>query len=211
MLTRRYLVSVKNLPAIMAKVTEGTAPRKFTFAHLKSIGFKSSNDQSMLPLLKELGFLSEDGTPTQRYHDYRDQSRSEIVMARALRESYEDIFHINERPSEKDRKTIEGKFKSEHNVSDNVAKRQTATFLALLKLADLETEDSVTDSTAGTEFRNEVGPAANDESGQEPTITERAPTNLSLRYNVEVHLPATKDIEVYSLIFKSIKEHLLDD
>ena len=32
-----------------------------------------------------------------------------------------------------------------------------------------------------------------------------------LRYNVEIHLPATKDVEVYNAIFKSLKEHLLED
>lgn len=47
MLTRRYLTSVKNLPYIMAQIQEGTAPKKFTSAHLKSIGFKSSNDQAI--------------------------------------------------------------------------------------------------------------------------------------------------------------------
>jgi hypothetical protein len=42
MLTARYMTSVKNLSAIFDKIVEGTAPRKFTIAHLKSIGFKSS-------------------------------------------------------------------------------------------------------------------------------------------------------------------------
>ena len=32
-----------------------------------------------------------------------------------------------------------------------------------------------------------------------------------LRYNIKVHLPATKDVEVYNAIFKSLKEHLLED
>src|SRR5882672_5799347 len=35
MLTNRYMTSVKNLPAIMQKIIEGTAPDKFTAAHLK--------------------------------------------------------------------------------------------------------------------------------------------------------------------------------
>ena len=140
MLARRYLTSARNLPAIMAKIVEGTAPNKFTADHLKSIGFKSSNDRNILGVLKDLGFLSDDGTPMQRYHDYRDQSRSKAVMAQALREAYEEVFHINEQPTDKDRSAIIGKFKSEHNVSDSVAEKQAATFLALLKLADLGAE-----------------------------------------------------------------------
>ena len=76
MLTARYITSVKNLPAIFEKIIEGTAPKKFTTAHLKSIGFKSSNDVGIIAVLKDLGFLTADGTPTQRYHDYRGGPRN---------------------------------------------------------------------------------------------------------------------------------------
>ncbi len=51
MLTSRYMTSVKNLPAIMQKIVDGAAPDKFTVAHLKGIGFKSSNDQGIIPVL----------------------------------------------------------------------------------------------------------------------------------------------------------------
>ena len=44
MLTKRYMTSVKNLPKIMEKITEGTAPKKFTISHLKSIGFGHLSD-----------------------------------------------------------------------------------------------------------------------------------------------------------------------
>jgi hypothetical protein len=49
MLTGRYMTSAKNLPGIMQKIIDGTAPPKFTVAHLKGIGFKSSNDQGVIP------------------------------------------------------------------------------------------------------------------------------------------------------------------
>lgn len=31
-----------------------------------------------------------------------------------------------------------------------------------------------------------------------------------LHYNIPIHLPATKDVEVYNAIFKSLREHLGD-
>ena len=210
MLARRYLQSVKNLPAVMAKIKEGTAPKNFTISHLKGLGFKSSNDRAILGVLKDLGFLMDDGTPTQRYHDYRDQSRSKTIMASALREAYEEIFHINERPTNKDRSAIMGKFKSEHNVSDSVAEKQAATFLALLKLADFHAESPVAITEEGTQDKHEVSDI-NDVHAKEATRQKRSPQGVSLRYNVEIHLPATKDIGVYNAIFKSLKEHILDD
>lgn len=204
MLTSRYMVSVKNLPAILQKIVDGAAPDKFTLAHLKGIGFTSSNDQGVLPLLKDLKFLAGDGTPTPRYHQYRDKSQSRRVLGEALKEAYEDIFHLNESPSDSDRKAIVGRFKSTHNVTDVVAERQAATFLALLKLADISNHASP------------LKPVANEApvpKEHEEKRTNRTPTSAfsGLRYNIEVHLPASKDVEVYNAIFKSLREHLIDD
>lgn len=210
MLTTRYMVSNKNLPSIFQKIIDGAAPDKFTMAHLKGIGFTSSNDQAALAVLKDLKFLAADGTPTKRYHQYRDKSQSRRVLGEAVREAYEDLFHINEHPSEADRQAVIGRFKSTHNTTDLVAERQAATFFALLKLADLSSAGKHTTKTA--EAAAPQAPPA-----PEPT-QPRAQRSLDLtsgfsglRYNIEVHLPATKDIEVYNAIFKSLREHLLND
>lgn len=206
MLTSRYLASNKNLAAIMARVVDGTAPPKFTQAHLKSIGFKSSNDFGVIGLLKDLKFLSEDGTPTQRYHDYRDKSKSKSVMAAALRDAYEDLFHINENPTKQDRPSIQGKFKSTHNVSDRVAELQAATFFTLLELADLNFKSPKPEPKPEPSPAPEEKPASN---GQPPAAPLTGQLG-GLRYNIEIHLPATKDVEVFNAIFKSLKEHLLE-
>jgi hypothetical protein len=207
MLTKRYLTSNKNLAAIMGKIVDGTAPSKFTQAHLKSIGFKSSNDFGVVGLLKDLKFLSEDGSPTQRYQEYRDKSRSKSVMAAALRDAYDEIFHINEKPTKSDRQAIQGKFKSTHNVSDKVAELQAATFFTLLDLAD------VNSSAAKTESKADQPPPAPPNGGTSKDIGGPSGAGVlagGLRYNIEIHLPATKDVEVFNAILKSLKEHLLE-
>ena len=211
MLTKRYLSTVANLEAIMAKVVEGTAPKKFTQAHLKGIGFRSSNDRAVIPLLKDLGFLSPEGAPTARYHAYRDKSRSKEILGEALLDAYPDIFTINENPTHDDRPIIEGKFKSTHNVSDVVAKRQAMTFFALLKLADLEAARRTSPVPSPAEDEGPQQEAADPEHTSSAPPTPPEPSALKLRYNIEVHLPPTKDVEVYNAIFKSLREHLLVD
>lgn len=207
MLTSRYMTSVKNLPAIMKAIQDGAAPPKFTITHLKSLGFTSSNDHTILPILKDLKFLAPDGTPTQRYQDYRDRTRSKVVMGEALREAYEDLFHVKERPTEADKAAIQGKFKATHNATDNTAELQARTFFALLKLADL---DAASSSRAKTPRKHD-DKVPDDEGRKDDEKPPRELGTISLRYNIEVHLPATKDVEVYNAIFKSLKEHLLDD
>lgn len=218
MLTKRYLTSVKNLPAVFKKVVEGVPPDKFTVSHLKSIGFTSSNDYGIPALMKDLGFLSDDGTPTDRYKEYRDRSRSKVIMGQALKEAYEDLFHVNERPTEADRQAIEGKFKSTHGSTDRVAQLQAATFYALLKLADL---DGATAKPKLSVVKKEESPKSKESPKQEPAVEPQdsmtgGPTLARLpfggfRYNIEIHLPASKDPEVYNAIFRSLKEHLFDE
>jgi len=202
------MTSTKNLPAIMQKIVDGTAPPKFTVAHLKAIGFKSSNDQGVIPLLKDLGFLTADGTPTPRYHDYRDKSRSRAVLGQAIREAYEDIFHIKENPTKSDRSAIEGRFKSAHNASDRVASLQAATFLALLDLADLTGSKT---PPGKKKEQEKAEPESRGSNGKPAAPPVPELPFAGLRYNIEVHLPATKDVEVYNAIFKSLKAHLLED
>lgn len=204
MLASRYLTSVKNLQAILNQLVEGTAPEKYSVEHLKRIGFKSSNDRAIIPLLKELGFLTPEGSPTARYHAYRNRARSRQVLGEALRDAYGDVFHLNERPSKDDRKAIEGLFKTTHNVSDRVAQLQAMTFVALLGLADVDVPPKADDRQISEAHEEEPLPSPVTKQLGLPAGT------LSLRHNIEIHLPATKDIEVFNAIFKALKEHLID-
>jgi Family of unknown function (DUF5343) len=209
MLTKRYLLSTKNLNDILNKIVEGVAPPKFTTEHLKSLGFASSSDRSIIPLLKDLGFLAADGTPTARYQDYRNRSRSKAVMAEALRDAYEDVFHIREVPTPADRDAVKGLFKSKHNSTDRVAELQAMTFFALLPMADLKAKPSgpkVPDSIKREVADGETGDGA--KGGDQPPPSLRQLTT-ELHYTIQVHLPATKEIEVYNAIFRSLRENLL--
>ena len=201
-LTGSYLIAPSRIADIFSKIRDGQAPERFTNQLLKDWGFSSTNDRAFIPLLKALKFLSADGKPTQRYNDYRDHSRSKQVMGEALRENYGDIFLIKEHPTSADREAIEGKFKSFHNASDNVAGLMTKTFLGLLGLADLSGKAKVA-IPSGESKKYEVGPAT---SRPEPIHQGIS----GLHYNVQIHLPATKDIEVFNSIFKSLREHLFE-
>jgi len=203
-LTDAYVQIYGQLPEVFAKLAEGEAPAQFTIQHLKDLGYTSSNYRALIPLLKALGFLDASGRPSQRYHDYRNGALSRTVMSQALREAYSDIFTLKSRPSDRDKALVQGKFKSTHNSSENTAKLMANTFFALLGLADL---DSSTGPVSAAPL--EV-PSSSDSS---PNVSMPAPHGrkaTSPHYNIQIHLPATKDLEVYSAIFKSLKEHLLD-
>ncbi|HYM20761.1 MAG TPA: DUF5343 domain-containing protein [Candidatus Kapabacteria bacterium] len=185
------------------KIRDAQAPDKFVQQQLVDFGYKSKNHRAFIPLLKALGFITVDGVPTQRYHDYRNHALSKRVMGEALKTAYSDIFLIKAHPTVADRSLIEGKFKSYHNASDVVAGLMAKTFYALLDLADL-TEDKT--SPSGIITPKAVASESDDD--EQNGINKLA--TVGLHYNIQIHLPATKDVEVYNAIFKSLKEHLLE-
>jgi Family of unknown function (DUF5343) len=201
-LTNAYVQGYGKIPELFQKIRDGHAPDQFTHQLLKDWGFASSNDRQFIPLLKALGFLSPDGKPTSRYHDYRDHSRSKAVMGDALREAYSDIFLIKSSPTKDDKDAIQGKFKSFHNAGDRAALLMTSTFLSLLSLADVSGKPK---SVAAKLNEGMDQP----DKKEEPTPPRR-PQAPALHYNIQIHLPATKDIEVYNAIFKSLKDHLYE-
>lgn len=211
-LANAYMVAASRIPDLFSKIRDGQAPDHFTQQLLKDWGFGSSNDRAFIPLLKALEFLSPDGKPTTLYHEYRDHSRSKQVMAQALRASYGDIFLIKERPTASDKDAIQGKFKSFHNVSDNVAGLMTKTFLGLLDLADFDATPSPKEvAPAVPRHRSpEVEPGEGHHEDELPDPRKSKVHAPSLHYNIQIHLPATKDLEVYNAIFKSLREHLIE-
>ena len=203
-LTNAYVLPVNRIPDLFGKIRDGQAPERFTHQLLKDWGFSSTNDRAFVPLLKELGFLTADGKPTPMYHDYRDHSRSKAVMAQAIREAYGDIFLIKEHPTQSDRAAVEGKFKSFHNASENVASLMAKTFFGLLPLADLSAKKGVAPTPIETK---QVATEQSSPVQPEGNIFGRT----GLHYNIQIHLPATKDVVVYNAIFKSLREHLFNE
>lgn len=201
-LTSSYVLPTNRIPDIFTKIRDGQAPERFTNQLLKDWGFTSTNDRAFISLLKSLGFLSADGKPTQRYNDYRDHSRAKHVMGEALRDAYGDIFLIKEHPTQADKEAIEGKFKSFHNASDHVAGLMTKTFFGLLNLADLTKRQAIPLTNKETGKKSEMEPPP------VPRVSEHGVSGL--HYNIQIHLPATKDVEVYNSIFKALKEHLFE-
>lgn len=206
-LTNAYVLPIKRIPDVFSKIRDGQAPDQLSIQLLKDWDFTSTNDRAFIPLLKALGFLTADGKPTQRYHNYRDHSQSKKIMGEALKEAYSDIFLIKANPSASDKKIIEGKFKSYHNASDNTADLMAKTFIALVELAEFEKSPSQTNKSKET-------PSAQIEQ-VDHAETHNNPKKINklsgLHYNIQIHLPATKDVEVYNAIFKSLREHLLEE
>jgi len=214
-LTNAYVQTVGQLMDLFKQIRQGQAPEQFTAQHLKDLGFRSSNHRLFLPLLKALGFLTADGKPTSRYHEYRsDEQTARHTMGQALKDAYGDLFVLREAPSNSDRNLFEGKFKSTHNTTDRMAKLMANTFFALLPMADINAvrNNHIDDNKEPLPLPPPSTPHVEEKDKPDESGPMGKPRKISpnLHYNIQIHLPATKDIEVYNAIFRSLKEHLLE-
>ena len=197
-----YLTSVKNLEGILNAIQSAQAPPKFTQAFLEGLGYKSNADRLIINLLKSLGFLTPDGVPTERYFRFLDQTQGRRVLAEGLQDAYADLYQLNREAHKMDRSELKGKLKTltQGQVSDAVVNKMATTFEALGKLAD---------------FSGTTAPAPADTPTEEITTTLDAdkpgpPVQLGgLVYNIELHLPESRDPAVYDALFRSLKSHLL--
>lgn len=200
------------LEKLFSALRQGQAPAKFNRQFLKDINFKSSNHMQFIPLLKGLGFLTADGTPTDQYKQLLDSTKWRKVLAEAVRKAYDEVFVLKARPTSGDKDMIAGKFRSTYNLSDNAADRAARTFLALAALSDPDVLYGVVADPAQASPNGGENGAAKDSVQTEKNLDKPIPQRsaVGLHYNIQIHLPATKDIEVYNAIFKSLRDHIVD-
>jgi hypothetical protein len=214
-----YLTSFKNVEALFTALQQAKAPPKFTQRFLEDLGFKSTADRLYINVLKALGLLSPDGAPTPRYYEFLDQSQSGRVLAEALEETYADLFQLRRDAQNMERAELRGKFKTltQGQVSDNVVNAMAGTFQALAKLADFgapraqRDDDRFGGAGDGAGRSNDVGDGDPGEDGA-PQKLPGAAGGIRLGgfvYNVELHLPESRDPAVYEALFRALKTHLL--
>lgn len=190
-----YLASIKNLPAMLEKIKTAGAPPKFTYEFLKTnLGFASSSDRNIIAILKKLGFLTADGTPTARYNEFRDTTRSGRAVAAGLREGWSDIFLSDQTANARSSGELTGIFKSVTGKHEAVAQKMAATFRALATAADWSAKGETPSS-------EEALPTADHD--------EHGTASLNLHHDIHIHLPASSDVAVYTAIFRALREELL--
>jgi hypothetical protein len=194
-----YLFSTKNLQPILSAVQEAQVPPRFTNEFLKTLGFKSSGDRAVIGVLKSLGFLDASGVPTDRYRRYRNKGQAAYVLAEAIRDAYSDVFLAHDHAETLSAERVRGILATKVDKGEAVVGKMAATFRALVSSAKWDQP-----ATAEQE--------PTDHGKQEDTeapARAREIESVAFRYNIEIHLPATKDISIYNAIFRSLREHLL--
>lgn len=204
-LTNSYLTSTKNFESIMNSILNAKAPERFTIKFLEDLGFKSSNDRLIIGVLKALGLLDDNSQPTQRYYEFLDQTQSKRVIAKGIQEAYEDLFNLRVDAQNMSNDDVKNKLKTltQGQKGDRVIESMALTFRTLCNYADW-TDESPAPNEKEKKFEEEQPMIALNDNDRR----DNSQTKMNLHYNVQIHLPETRDMAVYDAIFQSLRKHL---
>jgi len=202
-----YLQSTKNTVAILSAIQRAGVPARFTYEFLKQLGFPSSSDRAIIPVLKSIGFLDESSMPTGLYRRFKDKNIAPVVMAEGLRSGYGDVFAVDTQAHTKSAQQLTGIFSRLSEKGDSATAKMAYTFKVLASQADFE---SVVVPAESGESPQERG-AEDFGSAQTDAVERSVPSGsvLTLRHDIHVHLPLSTDVAVYDAIFRSLKATML--
>jgi hypothetical protein len=203
-----FMNSTGLVTKIFDKMISASQPERFTQDFLKSrLGFDSGSARPFIPLLKRLGFISTDGTPTPLYGKFRNDNERGRAMAAAMKQGYREVFERNEYAHSLDK----GKFRQliiEMTGAESDASMVQAivgTFFALKAYANFDATERVPEDTK----KKDIFVLEKNDDDPPPPPPLRQSGGLNLSYTINLNLPETSDVEVFNAIFRSLKENLL--
>jgi hypothetical protein len=198
-----YITNAARIGKFLETIQKAGVPPKLTIKYLESLGFKSNNDRPLISIMKALGFASSTGEPTERWRSYRNKNKAPIVLAQGIREHYEGLFNTYPDANLKDNEALHNFFSTHTTVGAGTLAFMIATFKALAKLADFQTETPAVSTTLKEITSNATGAVAAKQQDQ-------AKGGFTVNINIELALPENATPETFDEFFKSMKKHLLD-
>lgn len=206
-----YVNAYGKIAQLFQDIKKASVPTKFSQDFLSTIlGYKSSSDRALIPLLKNLGFIDQANIPTQAYRDFRDETISGQVMANQIKIAYPEIFKASEHAYKLTKKELSAKLKTVLGVADDDTNLPSvaATFCELSKLADFNNnEKEALKAGAGITKKKNDG----NETKLPETPLPKGKLDFGISYTINLNLPATTEIGVFNAIFKSLRDNLLNE
>jgi hypothetical protein len=206
-----YLPASGTLKKALDRLVEASRPDKFNSDFLENVlKLTGGSARATIPILKRLGFLASDGTPTDLYARFRTEGGRGPAALQALRTGFSEVF----KRSEYAHSVADTKLRdiiveiTGLKPTDPVALAIKSTFNVIKGYipAGMDYSASVDEDSHVVEDLN-----GNQSSSSQSTHT-RYPSRsgaVGLVYNINLVLPETSDLRVLNAIFRSIKENLM--
>jgi hypothetical protein len=205
-----YTTVPNKLREILGKAPSMGRPDKVTQEWLRKAGWTSSNDRSVIPVMRFAGLISSDGTPTEVWDAVRVQDEAHrSKVADAIRRAYADLFALYPDAHRRDAEALRNFFRANTSGGDQVQTKLVQTFQVLTEFADFDAPSTNGASAASPAAEKSAKGAG---KAQVPSLVppeHHAAPGLALNVNIQLQLPATADGEVYEKLFGAMRKHLM--
>jgi len=199
-----YTTVPGKIKPLLDKLRQVGVPPKATVQWLKSIGFKSSNDASLLGVLKIAGLVDSTGVPTSTWSNYRGVHHKK-VLGDAIRIGYAELFAVYPDAWQRTNSDLEHVFSTNSSAGKQVITKTVATFKALSESAEF---GAVNDQPAPIVQTGPMhAPVSQQPASPTPTVMGSAPTP-SVHIDIQIHISPEASPDQIDQIFKSMAKHL---
>lgn len=206
-----YVMAYGVITKTLDKVIQAATPARFTQDFLATkLAIKGGNAKAVIPFLKRTGFLNSDGSPTELYNQFRNDSLRDSAAASAAKHGFATLYEMNEYVHElKDAELKALVVQATGMATDSsTVKAIVGSFKALKSYANFEAAEI--DSSEKPPEPLPEKPVTHTPVAEPRPQVKQSGIDLKLGYTINLNLPATTDIAVYDAVFKSLKEHLLE-
>lgn len=194
-----YTTVPGKIPSLLSKLRDVGIPNKVSYEWLKSVGFKSSNDRTLISVLKQAEFVDASNVPTQVWKDYRG-SKHKSVLGNALLKGYKELYATYPDAHNRSTSDLESFFSTKTSAGKQSIDKMVKTFKGLAQNADFGAKEAGAAASIKGDSSNPIERVVETASGGAITI------NL----NIQLTLPETTDEKVYDKFFQAMKKHLMD-
>jgi hypothetical protein len=198
-----YTTVPGKIPLLLQKVREVGVPQKVSIQWLKTIGFTSSNDSTLIGVLRQIGLVDASSIPTSIWTQYRGSSYKK-VLGRAIRDGYADLFAVYSDAQSRSTTELEHVFSTSSSAGKQVIGKTVSTFKALADSAEFDDAfEPVSLNSEQTPLHHPIGAAA-----LRPAVVGNGNTSPSVHIDIQIHIAPEASTDQIDQIFKSMAKHL---
>ena len=133
----RYVYGSIQISNILDKIKNTGRPDRLTFPYIRDTWLlKNKQYADVITLLKDMGFLDNNGVPTELYAEYQNPTLAKNALASGIRNAYPALFKAFPNAHLLNRKDIEGYFRQQTGKAGSVLGKILATFQMLCSGTD---------------------------------------------------------------------------
>lgn len=208
-----YMNAYGSISKVLNKIIEAKRPDRFTQDFLETVlSLPSSSLRPTIPLLKRIGFLNSDGSPTELYSKFKTEGGRKAAMAAGIRIGYPEIFKRNEYAYKLDKSKLTDIIVEMTGLDKNngVVRNIVGTFFALNEFADFDQNLNDNKQERHESSAKPIEEGSVERAAQMPAnFVPPQRVGMNLAYTINLNLPESTNIEVFNTIFRSLKENLL--